>query len=325
MELAKSAPIFIAGHQGMVGAAVVRNLQARGFTNLVTATRSELDLMDGRATLEFMSQVQPVAVVVAAAKVGGINANDVFPADFIYNNLMIQCSLINSAHQVAVDRLVFLGSSCIYPKQANQPMLEDQLLAGPLEQTNEPYAIAKIAGIKLCESYNRQFDTDYRSLMPTNLYGPHDNFDLETSHVIPALLAKFHAAKSSNAKSVEVWGTGRARREFLHVDDMADAVAHFMLLPKESYLAAVSPRQSHVNIGTGTDISIADLARMIAQVTEFEGDIKFNQDMPDGTLLKRLDVSLASRLGWQAGIGLGQGLRSAYDWYVENRVSNKAP
>lgn len=324
MALSQSAPIFVAGHRGMVGSAVVRHLQAGGYTNVVTATRDELDLTDAQATTEFMSQVKPIAVVVAAAKVGGINANDTLPAEFIYNNLMIECALINSAYKVGVDRLMFLGSSCIYPKDAVQPMPESQLLAGPLEATNEPYAIAKIAGIKLCESYNRQYGTDYRSLMPTNLYGPHDNYDLETSHVIPALLAKFHAAKMSGAKSVEVWGTGRARREFLHVDDMASAVVHFLVLSKAKYAQATSPRLSHINIGTGTDISIADLALLVAKVTGYQGEARFNPDMPDGTLLKRLDVSVASELGWQAQINLEQGLADAYDWYVESLKTAKA-
>lgn len=324
MALAQSASIFVAGHRGMVGSAVVRQLQAYGYTNVVTATRDQLDLTDPRATTEFMADVKPAAVVVAAAKVGGIHANDTLPAEFIYNNLMIECSLVNSAYTVGVDRLMFLGSSCIYPKDAVQPMAESQLLAGPLEGTNEPYAIAKIAGIKLCESYNRQYGTDYRSLMPTNLYGPNDNYDLETSHVIPALLAKFHAAKMAGAKSVEVWGTGRARREFLHVDDMASAVVHFLMLSKESYAQATSPRLSHINIGTGTDISIADLAVLVAKVTGYTGEAKFNPDMPDGTLLKRLDVSVASELGWQAQINLEEGLADAYAWYAESLATVKA-
>lgn len=320
MTIAQEDPIFVAGHLGMVGSAVVRRLHSAGFTNVVTADRSQLDLTDARATKEFIAQVQPASIVVAAAKVGGINANDSFPAEFIYNNLMIECSLIHGAYSSGVNHLLFLGSSCIYPKLAQQPMTEDQLLAGPLEATNEPYALAKIAGIKLCESYNRQYGTDYRSLMPTNLYGPHDNYDLETSHVIPALLAKFHAAKVSGAKAVEVWGTGKARREFLHVDDMASAVVHFLSLAKGTYDAAVDVRRSHVNIGTGTDISIAELAVLIAKVTGFAGEVQFNKDMPDGTLLKRLDVSLASSLGWDASIELEAGLEDAYRWYVDSLV-----
>ena len=318
MTISAKDAVFVAGHRGMVGRAVVRALRASGFDNLLLPARSELDLTDQRATFDYLANSAPTAVIVAAAKVGGIHANDTYPADFIYENLMIECNLIRGAYQAGVDRLVFLGSSCIYPRLADQPMREDQLLTRELEPTNEAYALAKIAGIKLCESFNRQYNTDYRSLMPTNLYGQHDNFHPQNSHVIPGLLNKFHDAVQSGADKVEVWGSGRARREFLHVDDLARAVHFFLLLDKRELDAATEPMRSHINIGTGVDLTIAELAREIALVVGFEGDLVFNTDMPDGTPVKRLDVSLADRLGWKAETPLTEGLRDTYRWYLEN-------
>jgi GDP-L-fucose synthase len=265
-----------------------------------------------------MQAEKPDYVFLAAARVGGIHANNTYPAEFIYSNLMIAANVINAAHAASVQNLLFLGSSCIYPKLAPQPMPEDCLLTGVLEETNEPYAIAKIAGIKLCESYNREYGTDYRSLMPTNLYGPNDNFDLKTSHVLPALLRKFHEARVANAPSVEVWGTGTPRREFLHVDDLADACLFISCLSKEKYAAHTKPRLSHLNIGTGTDVSIAELAEIIRGVVGYKGSIEYNSDYPDGTKRKLLDVSTVTDLGWKARIGLEEGIAATYQWYLEN-------
>lgn len=318
MALEFNDPVFVAGHRGMVGKAVVRTLEANGFDNMLRPSRADLDLTDQHATFAYLADHKPKAVVVAAAKVGGIHANDTYPADFIYENLMIECNLIRGAYEAGVDRLVFLGSSCIYPRLADQPMGEDQLLTRELEPTNEAYALAKIAGIKLCESFNRQYDTDYRSLMPTNLYGQNDNFHPENSHVIPGLLNKFHDAVVAGADQVEVWGSGRARREFLHVDDLARSVHFFLTLDKSTLNSAVEPMRSHINIGTGTDLTIAELAHEIAEVVGFKGELVFNTQMPDGTPVKRLDVSLAQRLGWQATIALRDGLRSTYRWYLDN-------
>ena len=309
--------IFIAGHRGMVGSALVRRLIALGYTHLLTASHAELDLLDQGAVNRFFSD-QPIdQVYLAAARVGGIHANNTYPADFIYQNLMIEANLIHAAHQHGVQKLLFLGSSCIYPQLAPQPLAEAALLTGPLEPTNEPYAIAKIAGIKLCESYNRQHGRDYRSVMPTNLYGPGDNFHPENSHVIPGLLRRFHEAVRSGAARVTIWGTGRPRREFLHVDDMAAACVHVMELAPEVYRAHTQPMLSHINVGTGQDVTIRELAETIARVTGFGGELVFDPGKPDGTPRKLLDVSRLKALGWEASIGLEEGLRDAYGWYRE--------
>jgi GDP-L-fucose synthase len=308
---------YIAGHRGMVGSAIARNLEADG-AEILTAARSELDLADQSAVRGFLAKERPDTVIVAAAKVGGIQANNTMPAEFIYENLMIECNLIDGAFRAGVERLLFLGSSCIYPRNAPQPMPEEALLTGTLEPTNEPYAIAKIAGIKLCESYNRQYGTDYRSIMPTNLYGPGDNFHESNSHVLPALLRRFHEAKQAGAKEVVIWGTGTPKREFLHVDDMAEASVFLLNLPNDVYAANTQPMLSHINVGTGRDVSIADLARIIAQVTGFEGRISFDATKPDGTPRKLLDVSRLSNMGWTARIQLEEGIRQTYDWYLRN-------
>lgn len=321
MSLDKHSKVFVAGHRGMVGSAIAKQLHSAGYGQLLTADRAELDLLDQHATAAFLKAEQPDAVIVAAARVGGINANNTYPAEFIYQNLVIETNLIHGAYESGIKRLVFLGSSCIYPKHADQPMRESALLTGPLEPTNEPYAIAKIAGIKLCESFNRQYGTDYRSLMPTNLYGPNDNFNLENSHVIPALIQKFHTATENGKEAVEIWGTGSARREFLHVDDMARAAHHFLELDQETIASSTDPMLSHINIGTGKDVSIRELAEMIQSVTGFEGQLRFNTSMPDGTPLKRLDVSLAARLGWAASTDLRSGLEQTYRWFLTHRDS----
>lgn len=310
--------IYVAGHRGMVGSALVRRLRDAGCQNLLLKTRSEVDLVDQREVNDFLQAEKPDYVYLAAARVGGIHANASYPAQFIYSNLMIAANVINASHSAGVQHLLFLGSSCIYPKQARQPMPEDCLLTGVLEETNEPYAIAKIAGIKLCESYNREYGTDYRSVMPTNLYGTNDNFDLSTSHVLAALLRKFHEAKMAGAPSVEIWGTGTPRREFLHVDDLADACLFISCLPKGEYKAHTRPRLSHLNIGTGSDVSIAELAGVIKHVVGFEGDVVYNSDYPDGVKQKLLDVSTVTGLGWRARIGLKEGITTTYQWYLEN-------
>lgn len=314
-----SGGIYVAGHRGMVGSALVRALTRAGQTDIITRTHAELDLTNQAAVNDFFAQIRPARVYLAAAKVGGILANDRFPAEFIHRNLMIEANVIDAAHRYGTERLLFLGSSCIYPRLAEQPMAEEALLTGPLELTNEPYAIAKIAGIKLCESYNRQHGTDFRSLMPTNLYGPGDNFDLANSHVLPALLRKLHEAKQRGQTRVEVWGTGMPRREFLHVDDLAAACLHVMALDPATYREHTQPRCSHLNVGTGTDISIAELARTAAEVVGFRGELFFDTSKPDGTPRKLLDVSRLSRLGWQASIALEDGLRQTYDWLIANQ------
>ncbi|MDH5255481.1 MAG: GDP-L-fucose synthase [Gammaproteobacteria bacterium] len=311
----KDARIFVAGHQGMVGSALVRRLEAEGCRNLLLRRRSELDLTSQAQVEAFFAAERPEYVFLAAARVGGINANNTWPADFIYDNLAIAAHTIHAAHGSACRRLLFLGSSCIYPRLAPQPMPESALLTGPLEPTNEPYAIAKIAGIKLCESYNRQHGTDFRSVMPTNLYGPNDNFDLATSHVLPAMIRKFHEARAAGAKEVEIWGSGTPRREFLHVDDLAEACLFVMSLPKERYAAATGPMLSHLNVGTGSDVSILELAAAVRDVTGFRGGIRLNPDYPDGAPRKLLDVSRLAGLGWRARIALPEGLASTYDWY----------
>jgi len=306
----------------MVGGAILRKLRARKDAGeaieIITRTSAELDLTDQHATREFLQAEKPDVVILAAAKVGGIHANNTFPAAFIRDNLAIQTNVIHEAYAAGVPRLLQLGSSCIYPKHAPQPMAEDALLTGPLEPTNEPYAIAKIAGIKLCESYNRQYGTDYRSVMPSNLYGPGDNFHPENSHVIPALMRRFHEAREEGRDSVTIWGTGRPRREFLHVDDMAAASLFVLDLPKAVYEAHTQPMLSHINVGAGADISIAELARLIARVTGFNGQIETDPAKPDGAPRKLMDVSRLSAMGWRAQLGLEEGIAQTYQWFLEN-------
>ncbi len=311
--------VFVAGHRGMVGAAIVRHLRTLGYTRILTAARDELNLLDQRAVQAFFKEQKIDQVYLAAAKVGGIQANNTYPADFIYENLMIQANIIQAAHQCDVQKLLFLGSSCIYPKYAEQPMREDALLTGVLEPTNEPYAIAKIAGIKLCESYNRQHGRDYRSVMPTNLYGPHDNYHPQNSHVIPALLRRFHEAVQRGDEEIVIWGTGTPMREFLHVDDMAAASVHVMELDSVTYQANTQPMLSHINVGTGVDCTIRELAETIAKVTGFSGLLSFDASKPDGTPRKLMDVSRLRTLGWEARISLEEGLRDAYGWFVEHQ------
>ena len=304
--------IYVAGHRGMVGSAIVRALRARGDDEVLTRTHAELDLADQAAVRAYMGREKPDAVVLAAAKVGGIHANNTYPAEFIYENLMIEANVVHEAWRAGVKRLLFLGSSCIYPRLAPQPMREDALLTGPLEPTNEPYAIAKIAGIKLCESYNRQYGVDYRSVMPTNLYGPGDNYHPENSHVIPALIRRFHEAKAANAPKVVIWGTGTPKREFLYVDDMAAASLHVMDLDRATYDANTQPMLSHINVGTGEDISIRELAQLIAKVVGYRGSIEQDPSKPDGTPRKLMDVGRLQALGWRARVGLEEGLALAY-------------
>ena len=310
--------IYVTGHNGMVGSAIVRKLREKGFVNIITRSSSELDLTDQKNVHNFLQEEKPDYVVIAAAKVGGIHANDNYPAEFIYQNLMIEANLIHGAYLAGVNNLLFLGSSCIYPKESLQPIKEEYLLSGPLESTNEPYAVAKIAGIKLCESYNRQYGTDYRSIMPTNLYGPNDNFHPKNSHVIPALIRKFHEAKVKNKPFVEVWGSGKPMREFLHVDDMAGASIHIMDIDKKILESEVDPMLSHINIGTGIDITITDVAQTVKEVVGFCGEIVFNVKMPDGTIRKLLDVSKIENLGWMPTIALKDGLKETYEWFLEN-------
>ena len=309
--------IFVAGHRGMVGGAILRQLQARG-AETITRSHGELDLTDQAAVRAFMAAERPAAVILAAAKVGGILANNSYPAEFIRDNLAIELNVIHEAWAAGVERLLFLGSSCIYPRNAAQPMREDALLTGTLEATNEPYAIAKIAGIKLCESYNRQYGTDYRSVMPTNLYGPGDNFHPENSHVLPALIRRFHEAASEGRPEVVIWGTGTPRREFLHVDDMAAASLFVMDLDRATYDANTEPMLSHINVGTGTDVSILELAKMVAEVTGFRGEIRCDTTKPDGTPRKLMDVSRLRDMGWQATIDMRDGVEETYRWFLAN-------
>lgn len=317
--------IYVAGHRGMVGGAILRKLEARVHAGekieIVTRISSQLDLTDQTAVREFMQAERPDVVILAAAKVGGIHANNTYPADFIYENLMIECNVIHQAFAAGVQRLLQLGSSCIYPKGIPQPMREDALLTGTLEPTNEPYAIAKIAGIKLCESYNRQHGTDYRSVMPTNLYGPGDNFHPENSHVLPALIRRFHEAVQDGSDEVVMWGTGKPMREFLHVDDMAEASLFVLDLDKTSYSANTQPMLSHINVGSGTDVSIGDLGRMVARVTGFEGRITNDTSKPDGTMRKLMDVGRLANMGWTARIGLEDGIAETYQWFLDNQGS----
>lgn len=312
--------VFVAGHRGMVGSAIVRRLQALGYRNILTAGRDVVDLVDQQAVQRFFDERAIDQVYLAAARVGGIHANNTYPAEFIYQNLMIEANLVHAAHAHDVQRLLFLGSSCIYPKLAEQPMREEALLTGLLEPTNEPYAIAKIAGIKLCESYNRQYGRDFRSVMPTNLYGPGDNYHPENSHVIPALLRRFHEAVQRDDREVVIWGSGAPRREFLHVDDMAAASVHVMELDEAVLHDHTRPMLSHINVGTGEDCTIRELAETVARVTGFTGRLVFDTDKPDGAPRKLLDVSRLAALGWRPQIGLEEGLRDAYAWFVENRA-----
>lgn len=316
--------IYLAGHRGMVGAAILSQLHDDGYKNVVVRTHAELDLTDQAAVREFMQQEKPDYVILAAAKVGGIHANNEYPAEFIYQNLMMEANVIHQAWASGCSSLLFLGSSCIYPKLVAQPMAENALLTGTLEATNEPYAIAKIAGIKLCESYNRQYGTDYRSVMPTNLYGPNDNFHLENSHVIPAMIRKFHDAKAANLPAVTLWGTGKAMREFLHVNDMAAACLHVLGLSKQRYQSSTEPMLSHLNVGTGEDVTINELAETIQKVVGFQGEIIWDSTKPDGTPRKLMNVDKLKSLGWQPRIKLAEGLVSTYRWFSDHQGEFKA-
>jgi len=308
--------IYIAGHRGLVGSAIVRQLESRGFTNLIMRTHKELDLTSQAQVQNFFKQEKPDYVILAAAKVGGIHANNTYPADFIYQNMMIEANVINSAYENKVKRLLFLGSTCIYPKAVEQPMREDALLTSVLEQTNEPYALAKIAGIKLCESYNRQHGTDFRSVMPTNLYGINDNFHPENSHVIPALMQRFHQSKVNNDAEVVVWGTGKAMREFLYVDDMAEASLFVLELDEKTYQTNTKSMLSHINVGTGKDVTIREMAETMKQVVGYEGNLTFDTTKPDCSPRKLIDVSRLSSMGWKYSIDLEDGLKKTYKWYL---------
>ena len=314
--MSKDNRVFVAGHRGMVGSAIVRKLLEHGYTNIVTRTHAEVDLVQQAAVREFFLKERIDQVYMAAAKVGGILANNTYPAEFIYQNLMVEANVIHEAWQAGVKKLMFLGSSCIYPRLAPQPMAEDALLTGLLEPTNEPYAIAKIAGVKICESYNRQYGTDYRSVMPTNLYGPGDNYHSENSHVIPGLIRRFHEAKQSGAPEVTIWGTGSPMREFLYVDDMAEACLHIMELDSETYAHNTDPMLSHINIGTGDDLAIRDLAVTIGEVIGYRGRIVFDTSKPDGTPRKLMDVRRMQSLGWRPQVGLRDGLTLAYSDFL---------
>lgn len=320
--MSHQAKIYVAGHRGMVGSAIVRVLQSRGQNNIVTRTHAELDLTNQFAVQDFFAKEKPDQVYLAAAKVGGIHANNTYPAEFIYQNLMIQANIIHAAHVNDVQKILFLGSSCIYPKAVSQPMREDALLTGVLESTNEPYAIAKIAGIKLCESYNRQYGRDYRSVMPTNLYGPGDNYHPENSHVIPALIRRFHEAKVNNLPAVVIWGTGTPKREFLYVDDMAAASVHVMNLCKINYDQHTQPMLSHINVGCGYDITIRELATIIGKTVGYSGEISFDSTKPDGTPRKLMDSARLNELGWEAKVGLEFGLNLAYQDFL-NKLATK--
>ena len=315
--------VFVAGHSGMVGSAILRQLENTGHEAL-TAARATLDLTDQTAVRAFMNREQPDAVILAAARVGGIMANVTYPAQFIYDNLMIAANVIHQSHAAGIERLLFLGSSCIYPRDAPQPLQESALLTGALEPTNAPYATAKIAGIKLCESYTRQYGTDYRAIMPTNLYGPGDNFHPQNAHVLPALINRFHVAKLAGDEKVAIWGSGTPRREFLHVDDLAEAAMFVMELDKTAYDAA-TPTQNHINVGTGADVTIADLAALIAKVTDYTGGITFDARKPDGTPRKLLDVRTLTDLGWRAKITLHDGIDSTYQWYNARLRQDQPP
>lgn len=307
----KESKIYVAGHRGLVGSAIMRKLNSEGYTNIITKSHNELDLTNQEEVKRFFETEKPEYVFLAAAKVGGINANNLYPADFIYVNLMIENNVIKASFDNKVKKLLFLGSSCIYPKMAPQPIKEDYLLTGELEKTNEAYALAKIAGLKMCEFFNKQYGTNYISVMPTNLYGPNDNFDLNSSHVLPALIRKFHEAKESNSEYVEIWGTGTPKREFLHVDDLADAVVFLMNNYNEN---------KTINIGTGEDLTIRELAETIKEIVEFKGELKFNSEKPDGTPRKLLDVSRLHSAGWKHKIELKEGIKSTYEWFKEKNI-----
>lgn len=309
--------VFVAGHAGMVGSAICRRLAGSG-VEVITRTRAELNLVDQKSTEDFFDNVEVDAVVLAAAKVGGIHANNSFPADFIYDNLMIQSNVVQGAYRAGINRLLFLGSSCIYPRDVPQPMREEALLTGVLEKTNEPYAIAKIAGIKLCESFNRQYGTDYRSLMPTNLYGPGDNFHPEHSHVLPALIRRFQEAVDVSAPEVLVWGSGNPRREFLHVDDLADAAIFVLNIPRDDFWSRIDPTNSHLNVGSGSDVSIAELAKKIAAATGYTGSIRFDATKPDGTMRKLMDGTRLAEFGWKPTIPLDSGIAETVSYYRRN-------
>jgi len=315
-KLQKEDKIYVAGHRGLVGSAIVRQLEARGLSNLLMRTHNELDLTNQMEVQTFFKQEKPDYVILAAAKVGGIHANNTYPADFIYQNMMIEANIINASYENNVKRLLFLGSTCIYPRSVEQPMREEALLTGVLEPTNEPYALAKIAGIKLCESYNRQHGTDFRSVMPTSLYGINDNFHPENSHVIPALMQRFHKAKLNNSAEVLVWGTGKAMREFLYVDDMAEASIFVLELDKQTYRDNTKAMLSHINIGTGVDITTRELAETMKQVVGFEGRLVFDTEKPDGAPRKLIDTSRLSNMGWKYSVDLKSGLEKTYEWYL---------
>jgi len=321
MMMQKQSKIYVAGHRGLVGSAIVKNLEQKGYTNLICRTHEELDLLDSNAVAEFFKKEKPEYIILAAAKVGGIVANNTYRADFIYENLQIQNNVIHQSYLHGVKKLLFLGSTCIYPKNCPQPMKEEYLLTSELEYTNEPYAIAKIAGIKMCESYNLQYGTNFISVMPTNLYGPNDNFDLETSHVLPALLRKMHEAKLNNAPQVEIWGSGKPRREFLYSEDMADACV--FVLESRDFVDTYSKndsevRNTHINIGTGVDISIKELALTIKKIVGYKGELYFNTDKPDGTMIKLTDPSKLHALGWRHKVELEDGIKMMYEWYLKN-------
>lgn len=318
MERNLSNTIFVAGHKGMVGSAIIRKLKSVGYQNIITADRNQVDLVNQSEVIDFFKLNKIDQVYLAAAKVGGIVANNSYPADFIYENLMIEANIIHASHVFDIQKLLFLGSSCIYPKFAEQPISENALLKGYLESTNEPYAIAKIAGIKLCESYNRQYGRDYRSIMPTNLYGINDNFHPENSHVIPSLIRRFHEALTTNAKEVVIWGSGTPMREFLHVDDMASASVYVMELDTNRYQMNTDPMLSHINVGTGTDCTIAELAKLIADIVGYNGQLLFDSTKPDGTPRKLMDVSKLKEFGWESSISLEEGLKNTYSWFLDS-------
>ena len=316
----QDSKIYVAGHRGLVGSAIVRQLKVMGFRNIITRSHDELDLINQTEVKKFFELESPDFVILAAAKVGGIHANNEYPAEFMYQNLMIQANVINSAYENNVSRLLFLGSTCIYPRAVEMPMREDALLTGVLEPTNEPYAVAKIAGIKLCESYNRQYGTDFRSVMPTNLYGVNDNFHPENSHVIPGLMRRFHEAKMTNDQQVVVWGTGTPMREFLYVDDMADACLFVLGLERGKYDSETKVMLSHINVGTGTDVTIREMAETMKEVVGLEGELIFDSSKPDGAPRKLIDVTRLSKMGWKYKVGLKDGLTKTYDWYLKNKL-----
>ncbi|KIF82693.1 GDP-L-fucose synthase [Noviherbaspirillum autotrophicum] len=314
--------IYVAGHRGLVGSAIVRTLRKRDYSNIVTRTHAELDLTQQAQVRAFFESQSIDEVYLAAARVGGIHANNTYPAEFIYDNLMIEANIIHEAWRAGVKKLLFLGSSCIYPRMAQQPMREEYLMTGPLEATNEPYAIAKIAGIKMCESYRRQYGADFRSVMPTNLYGPGDNYHPENSHVIPALIRRFHEAKMNGAERVLIWGTGTPRREFLYVDDMADASVHVMEMERSIYETNTTPMLSHINVGTGEDVTIREIAELISKVVGYQGNIEFDTSKPDGTPRKLMDTSKLARLGWHPSVSLQAGLIETYRQFQESVTGN---